>query len=165
MDSPLGKITLLANESGLQGVWFETNTTLANALGEYRSEHPILKLAVIQLDEYFAGQRDKFNLPLAAEGTPFQQSVWQALQQIRFGTSASYLDIAKTINNPKAVRAVGAANGKNPLSIIVPCHRVIGSNGKLTGYAGGLDRKLWLLSHENIEVVEAANEAKTLPLF
>jgi methylated-DNA-[protein]-cysteine S-methyltransferase len=107
------------------------------------------ELAKQQLLEYFSEKRRSFSIPLAATGTEFQQSVWQALGQIPFGETCSYLDIAKSIGNPKACRAVGAANGKNPIPIIVPCHRVIGSNQKLTGFAGGLDRKAWLLTHEN----------------
>ncbi|MGF1688690.1 methylated-DNA--[protein]-cysteine S-methyltransferase [Photobacterium japonica] len=101
-----------------------------------------------QLAEYFAGERTAFNVPLSAQGTAFQHAVWQALQALDYGVTCSYADIANAIENPKAVRAVGAANGKNPIPIIVPCHRVIGSSGKLTGYAGGLDKKVWLLDHE-----------------
>ncbi len=103
---------------------------------------------MIQLDEYFKCKRQEFSLKLKAEGTKFQEQVWQQLLTIPFGKTASYLDIAKGINNEKAVRAVGAANGQNPISIIIPCHRVIGSNGNLTGYGGGLWRKEWLLKHE-----------------
>lgn len=101
-----------------------------------------------QLQEYFDGKRQAFDLPLDQQGTDFQRSIWMQLMHIPFGRTVSYQDIASTINNPKAVRAVGAANGKNPVPIIVPCHRVIGSNGALTGYAGGLERKAWLLRHE-----------------
>ncbi|MCT6700255.1 methylated-DNA--[protein]-cysteine S-methyltransferase [Rheinheimera sp. 4Y26] len=107
-----------------------------------------LQQALKQLKEYFAGQRTCFSLPLAATGTAFQQQVWQALLHIPYGQSCSYGAIADFIQNPKAVRAVGAANGRNPLAIVVPCHRVIGNNGSLTGYAGGLGRKVWLLQHE-----------------
>lgn len=107
-----------------------------------------LQQALKQLKEYFAGQRTCFSLPLAATGTAFQQQVWQALVHIPYGQSCSYGAIADFIQNPKAVRAVGAANGRNPLAIVVPCHRVIGNNGSLTGYAGGLGRKVWLLQHE-----------------
>ena len=148
MNSPLGEITLLANDQGLAGAWFETHTTKANSLGEFSTTHPVLSETVAQLEGYFNGSLTQFNLPLAANGTAFQQSVWRALTEIPFGRSASYAELATLIQNPKAVRAVGAANGKNPISIIVPCHRVIGSNGTLTGYAGGLERKLWLLKHE-----------------
>jgi methylated-DNA-[protein]-cysteine S-methyltransferase len=102
-----------------------------------------------QLDKYFMGELKEFDIPLAFEiGTEFQQSVWRALSQIPFGETRSYKDIAKYIGNPKAVRAVGGANNKNPISIVVPCHRVIGSNGKLVGYASGLENKEWLLTHE-----------------
>ena len=104
--------------------------------------------AAMQLREYFDGQRKTFDLPLAPAGTPFQLSVLQALQEIPFGETCSYLDVAKRIGNPKAVRAVGAANGSNPIALIIPCHRVIGSNGSLTGFGGGLDSKKFLLQHE-----------------
>lgn len=144
---------MLANAEGLLGVWFETYTTLAKDLGEFSAKHSVLQLTMTQLTEYFSGRRKDFDLPLAASGTAFQQSVWQALREIPFGQTASYLDLAQSIKNPKAVRAVGSANGKNPISIVVPCHRVIGTNGKLTGYAGGLDRKLWLLEHEGCKTL------------
>ena len=104
--------------------------------------------ACAQLQEYFAGKRTTFDLPLAASGTTFQQQVWQALLTIPYGKTCSYGDIARAIGNPKGVRAVGLANGKNPLAIVVPCHRVIGADGKLTGYAGGLNRKQQLLALE-----------------
>ena len=109
---------------------------------------PLLEGCIQQLDEYFQKKRQKFDLPLLPEGTPFQKLVWEKLLEIPFGATNSYLDIAKRIGNPKAIRAVGAANGKNPVSIIIPCHRVIGANGKLIGYGGGLWRKEWLLRHE-----------------
>ena len=105
-----------------------------------------------QLNEYFAGQRRVFDLPLEPQGTPFQRSIWVCLLRIPFGQTASYRAIAEMANNRQAVRAVGAANGKNPIGIIVPCHRVIGSDGTLTGYAGGLERKAWLLEHEGVSV-------------
>lgn len=147
-DSPLGKMTLQANQDGLLGAWFETETTLPKELGQYCETCPILVKAIKQLEEYFAGERQRFDLPLAASGTPFQRSVWQALCTIPYGATWSYLQLAEAIGNPKAVRAVGLANGRNPLSIIVPCHRVIGKNGKLTGYAGGVERKAQLLALE-----------------
>ncbi|KPM31074.1 Methylated-DNA-protein-cysteine methyltransferase [Croceitalea dokdonensis DOKDO 023] len=109
----------------------------------------VLKDAVAQFQEYFEGKRTRFNLKLNPRGTNFQKRVWEALLQIPYGTSCSYLELSKTLGNPKAIRAVAAANGKNPLWIVVPCHRVIGSNGGLTGYAGGLHRKKWLLEHES----------------
>ncbi|WP_100642554.1 methylated-DNA--[protein]-cysteine S-methyltransferase [Alteromonas facilis] len=108
----------------------------------------VTKLAHQQLSEYFAHERTAFNLPLASSGTAFQAKVWQNLQSVEYGHTASYLTIANAIGNPKACRAVGAANGKNPISIVVPCHRIIGRNKKLVGYAGGLSRKQWLLEWE-----------------
>jgi methylated-DNA-[protein]-cysteine S-methyltransferase len=110
---------------------------------------PVLKKCLSQLDEYFAGKRKDFDLPLKQSGTPFQQKVWDALQTIPYGKTVCYADIARKIGNPKAVRAVGAACGKNHLWLVVPCHRVIGANGSLTGYAGGIERKEWLLAHES----------------
>ena len=112
------------------------------------SESVILAKCVRQLDEYFTGRRMNFNVSVNQKGTQFQQTVWNALLDIPFGKTVSYTDVAKTVNAPRAVRAVGAANGQNKVWIIVPCHRVIGVNGSLTGYAGGLERKKWLLAHE-----------------
>src|SRR5262249_27166893 len=112
-----------------------------------RSEEPF-KLVREQLAEYFAGERQKFDVPLKLAGTPFQQQVWRELMRIPFGTTITYAQLAQRIGKPAASRAVGHANGRNPVSIIVPCHRVIGANGKLTGYGGGLDRKDWLLAWE-----------------
>ncbi|NRF13615.1 methylated-DNA--[protein]-cysteine S-methyltransferase [Vibrio coralliilyticus] len=149
--TPLGQMTIQANEQGLLGAWFETQTTQPEVLGKNDKEHPILIKAIKQLDEYFSGSRKEFDLPLAAEGTVFQQQVWKALTTIPFGETWSYQQLADAIGNPKAVRAVGLANGKNPISVIVPCHRVIGKSGKLTGYAGGLERKAALLKIEHWE--------------
>lgn len=150
IDSPLGFITLQANDTGLLGAWFETQTTQPDDLGKQTLQHPILQQAETALQDYFNGQKKRFNIPIAASGTEFQKRVWQALTTIPFGETRSYQDLANAIGNPKAVRAVGLANGKNPVSILVPCHRVIGSNGKLTGYAGGIERKSWLLKHEGL---------------
>jgi methylated-DNA-[protein]-cysteine S-methyltransferase len=111
-------------------------------------DSPVLKHCITQLDEYFAGSRKNFDLRLHPSGTAFQQLVWNALCEIPFGKTASYADIARKIGKPNAVRAVGAACGKNPLWLVVPCHRVIGTDGSLTGYAGGIERKEWLLAHE-----------------
>lgn len=149
--TPLGQMTIQANEQGLLGAWFETQTTQPEELGKNDKEHPILIKAIKQLDEYFSGSRKEFDLPLAAEGTVFQQQVWKVLTTIPFGETWSYQQLADAIGNPKAVRAVGLANGKNPISVIVPCHRVIGKSGKLTGYAGGLERKAALLKIEHWE--------------
>ena len=146
--SPLGTLTLQTNDDGLTGAWFDVQTTAPDDFGLQKDDHPILQQAVAEFDEYFAGKRQQFDVPTAAQGTDFQKQVWGMLKQIPFGETWSYQDLAIAIDNPKAVRAVGLANGKNPISIIVPCHRVIGKNGKLTGYAGGVDRKQKLLSLE-----------------
>ncbi|ELV8624346.1 methylated-DNA--[protein]-cysteine S-methyltransferase [Vibrio cidicii] len=147
--SPLGEMTLQANDEGILGIWFTTQTTLPDDLGQENANHSVLSLALTQLDEYFSGKRTQFDLPIAAKGTAFQMQVWQALTTIPYGETWSYQELANAVGNPKAVRAVGLANGKNPVSIVVPCHRVIGKNGKLTGYAGGIERKRWLLEKES----------------
>ncbi len=154
MDSPVGPLTLVADDEGLAGVYFE------------RHRHPpwppapwgpaddrtpagrLLHDAESQLREYFAGTRTAFDLPLAPRGTPFQLGVWAQLRAIPFGETRSYLDLAVALGTPASTRAVGAANGRNPLSIVVPCHRVIGADGSLTGFGGGIERKRWLLAHE-----------------
>ncbi len=153
MTSPLGMVTIQANLDGVLGIWFETCTTKPDELGERDDHHPILTQTVIQLEEYFSGLRNEFELPLAATGTDFQNQVWHALTTIPYGETWSYQDLADAIGNSKAVRAVGMANGKNPISIVVPCHRVIGKSGKLTGYAGGVERKQRLLALEQGETL------------
>ena len=152
--SPLGAMTLAATQSGLAGAWFIDQRHLPDELASASSwpvdaAHPVLKKTAQQLAEYFAGQRQVFDLPLdLSGGTAFQQAVWQALLGINPGATCSYGSISKTIGNAAAVRAVGAAVGRNPISIIVPCHRVLGADGSMTGYAGGLDRKTALLKLE-----------------
>ena len=146
--SPLGQITLQANDAGLRGAWFDVQTTAPEDFGTQKDDHPILQQAIQEFEEYFAEKRQTFDVPINAQGTDFQKQVWTMLTKIPFGETWSYQDLAVAIDNPKAVRAVGLANGKNPLSIIVPCHRVIGKNGKLTGYAGGVERKQKLLQLE-----------------
>ena len=152
--SPLGKITMAATDKGLAGLWFEGQKHLPAELQGSQAwpenaNHPVLQMASQQLTEYFAGERAAFKLPLdLAGGTAFQQSVWQALLKIESGSTQSYGDISRQIGKPTAFRAVGAAIGKNPVSVIVPCHRVIGGKGALTGYAGGIDRKTHLLRLE-----------------
>ena len=148
--SPLGKLLLAASERGLAGVYFEEHKHFKGMAGWLRANHyPVLQQTQQQLAAYFAGDRREFDLPLdLSHGTDFQQSVWQALCTLAFGSTASYLSIAQSIGNPGAVRAVGAANGRNPISIVVPCHRVIASSGALTGYAGGLSNKTALLALE-----------------
>ncbi len=148
LESPIGRLRLCCTEEGLTHV-LHTNQqeNLPEAWVE-QPEHPILAEAIKQLADYFSGTRTDFTLPLAPEGTDFQKAVWQALQTIPYGQTCSYGDIAEQIDRAKAVRAVGTANGSNPLSIFVPCHRVIGKNGTLTGYAGGLTQKKILLDLE-----------------
>ena len=149
-DSPLGPILLAATSSGLAGLWFEGQRHHPAAQAWPQDPgHPTLQQAMAQLDEYFAGRRTAFDLPLDLErGTAFQQSVWRAMLSIPCGGRTTYGVLSQRIGNPQAVRAVGAAVGRNPLSIVVPCHRVLGADGSLTGYAGGLDRKTALLRLE-----------------
>ena len=149
--SPLGDVLLAATEQGLAGVWFVHRQEHMPDSSQWTTDeaHPTLLAAAQQLHEYFSGQRQSFDLPLQpAWGTPFQHAVWQALQRIPYGRTSTYGDIARDIGNPNALRAVGAAIGQNPHTIVVPCHRVVGANGSLTGFAGGLDRKTFLLTHE-----------------
>ncbi len=141
-ESPLGTLYLTSNRDALLGVSFDTVMLDENAA------NPVLDMAKEQLDAYFNGTLQQFTIPLELYGTAFQQNVWKALCTIPYGRVVSYQDIAIAIGNPKAVRAVGMANNKNPISIIIPCHRVIGKQGSLVGYAGGLEKKQWLLSHE-----------------
>jgi methylated-DNA-[protein]-cysteine S-methyltransferase len=147
----LGDVLLAATEQGLAGVWFVHRQEHMPDSSQWTTdeEHPTLLAAAQQLHEYFSGKRQSFDLPLQpAWGTPFQRAVWQALQRIPYAHTSTYGDIARDIGNPNAVRAVGAAIGQNPHTIVVPCHRVVGANGSLTGFSGGLDRKKHLLHHE-----------------
>ena len=147
---PLGSMIVAATARGLAGVWFEGQRHQPDTSDWPRNDkHPLLLQAIAQLDEYFAGTRDHFDMPLDLQGgTAFQQSVWQALLRIPPGGTTSYGSLSESIGKPAAVRAVGAAVGRNPVSIVVPCHRVLGSDGSLTGYAGGLERKSALLQLE-----------------
>ncbi|MCB0212904.1 MAG: methylated-DNA--[protein]-cysteine S-methyltransferase [Anaerolineae bacterium] len=147
--SDIGLIEITSSPEAIQSLYFIEAGAVPEPISQ-ATEPKILNACLTQLDEYFRGRRDSFELPLEPEGTPFQKAVWQQLLRIPFGQTASYLDIARMVGNAKAVRAVGAANGQNPISVIIPCHRVIGSNGKLTGYGGGLWRKAWLLQHEGV---------------
>jgi methylated-DNA-[protein]-cysteine S-methyltransferase len=150
INSPVGKLKLVASEEGLAAILWQNDRPERVPLGEMveEPEHKVLVKTERQLTEYFAGERREFDLPLDMRGTPFQKEVWDALLGIPFGETKSYGDLAKQLGNPGAGRAVGAANGRNPISIVVPCHRVIGSSGKLTGFAGGLDVKARLLEME-----------------
>ena len=146
LDTPIGRLRLVSTGSRLAAIEFEHHHSEPGA--DNQATDAVLELAAAQLLEYFAGRRRQFELPLAAAGTAFQRQVWDALAAIPWGELRSYADIARAIERPTAVRAVGAANGRNPLPIVVPCHRVVGSNGSLTGFAGGLGIKRRLLELE-----------------
>ncbi|MEL1239893.1 methylated-DNA--[protein]-cysteine S-methyltransferase [Flavobacterium flavipallidum] len=141
--TPLGIAKIQGDENGISGISIADDGTVSDSVPE------VLHQAVSQLNDYFEGKRTDFDFKLNPSGTEFQQKVWKALLEIPFGKTMSYLDLSKKLGDVKAIRAVASANGKNPFWIVVPCHRVIGSNGSLTGYAGGLWRKKWLLEHEN----------------
>lgn len=143
LQTPMGMAELQGDENGLASVSVLNEKKLIGIIPE------VLEDAIYQFQEYFEGTRENFDLKLNPSGTDFQKKVWKALVEIPFGKTVSYLELSKKLGDPKAIRAVAAANGKNPLWIIVPCHRVIGSNGDLVGYAGGLHRKKWLLEHES----------------
>jgi methylated-DNA-[protein]-cysteine S-methyltransferase len=153
IESPIGKLKLVASDKGLVAILWENDSPTRVRLTEpvVNERHPVLVETERQLGEYFAGKRKTFSIALDMKGTRFQKDVWEALLAIPFGETRSYGQLAKQLGNPRATRAVGAANGRNPLSIIVPCHRVIGSSGKLTGFAGGLDTKARLLSLEKAD--------------
>lgn len=140
--SPLGPLQIRSNDKGVMAISFKEEITADE------NSCQLLEVAIEQLDEYFKGERKTFDFPLGQKGTPFQMNVWDHLLQIPFGKTISYLQLSKQIGDVKAIRAIAAANGKNNLAIVVPCHRVIGSNATLVGYAGGLWRKKWLLDHE-----------------
>jgi methylated-DNA-[protein]-cysteine S-methyltransferase len=154
--TPVGPLLLTAQKSGLTRVWFDkgdgslephADWWRANSADDDDATRIILT-ARAQLDEYFAGRRTRFDLPLSPTGTPFQRRVWAALADIPYGRTISYIELARTVGDERAVRAVGGANGRNPLPIVLPCHRVIGADGSLTGFGGGIERKRWLLEHE-----------------
>jgi methylated-DNA-[protein]-cysteine S-methyltransferase len=151
MNSPVGILKLVANDNKLVAILWDNEKLNRVKLDEMEEDmdHPILLETESQLKEYFSGERISFNLPLEANGTKFQKSIWHTLTQIPYGSTNSYKEIAEKIGHPKAVRAVGTAIGRNPISIVIPCHRVIATNGGLAGFAGGLDRKKTLLTLEH----------------
>ena len=152
-DSPLGPLHLVASDHGLVEMLFAGQRDEASRFDAIEvARHPILDLAERELGAYFAGLSKRFTVPLAPDGTDFQLAVWRALCAVPYGTTCAYRDIARTLGQPGAERAVGAANGRNRIGIIVPCHRVIGADGGLTGYAAGIDKKRWLLAHEGAEL-------------
>jgi methylated-DNA-[protein]-cysteine S-methyltransferase len=148
VETPLGRILVAGDPTGLRLISFQRGSQPQPPAPEWIEDSRPLRQAILQLEAYFTGRLRTFALNLAPQGTPFQQSVWQALQQIPYGQTMSYGALARRLGKPQASRAVGAANGRNPLPVVIPCHRVIGSTGKLTGYGGGLDLKAALLAFE-----------------
>ncbi len=153
MDSPIGLLTLVTREGGLAGLYMTEHRHIPpqDTFGPRvtATDVPVLARTAEQLSAYFAGEVADFDIDLSTSGTPFQHRVWAALREIPYGATVSYGELAAVLGQPTASRAVGLANGKNPISIIVPCHRVVGANGSMTGYGGGIERKQWLLSFEN----------------
>ena len=147
--TPIGLLRIAVDATGLRCVMFENNNYDAPNRNEWRQDNVVTREAREQLLQYFSGERREFDLKMSLAGTEFQQRTWQTLASIPYGQTWSYADLANRVGSPKAVRAVGAANGRNPLPIVLPCHRVIGSNGTLTGFGGGLPVKKWLLEHES----------------
>jgi methylated-DNA-[protein]-cysteine S-methyltransferase len=160
MGSPVGELTIVATDDGIRAIlWPDDDPTRVRVADSTEDpNHPVLVAAVAQLEEYFAGERREFDLPLDPVGSEFQQRAWRELREIPYGETVSYGEQAERLGDRNKARAVGAANGKNPISIVVPCHRVVGSTGALTGFAGGLDTKTWLLDHER------RHSGQTLPL-
>ncbi len=165
--SPVGRLQLVASDEALVAILWENDDPDRVKLGPLIEDdtHPVLAEAARQLGEYFAGTRVRFSIPLDFAGTAFQREVWQALLTIPFGETRSYGEIARQIGRPDAVRAVGAANGRNPISIIAPCHRVIGTDGKLTGFAGGLDAKAYLLRLEGVPIDQGRQDTRQYSLL
>lgn len=157
--SPVGPIRLYADEAGLAGVFFEQFKPGVPPARAEVGAHPAIDAAKRQLDQYFAGRRTAFDLPLSPRGTPFQRRVWDLLAAIPFGATTTYGALAAQLGKPNAARAVGAAVGRNPLGIVIPCHRVVGADGALTGFAGGIACKQFLLAHEGAAVARAAAAA------
>ncbi|HEY8459085.1 MAG TPA: methylated-DNA--[protein]-cysteine S-methyltransferase [Blastocatellia bacterium] len=149
LDSPVGALLLTSNGEAITGLFMEKHKGGPKPIGDWIRDDAPFREAADQLKAYFAGELTEFNLPIATGGAPFQRRVWTELRNIPYGSTISYGELARRIGNPKASRAVGAANGDNPISIIIPCHRVIGSNGDLTGYGGGIERKKFLLEFES----------------
>jgi methylated-DNA-[protein]-cysteine S-methyltransferase len=148
INSPIGELILTSDGGAITGLFMEKQKGGPKPINDWRRDDGLFNEAAEQLRAYFAGELTEFDLPLALKGTEFQQRVWGELQKIPYGSTISYGELARRIGNPQASRAVGAANGSNPISIIIPCHRLIGSNGKLTGYGGGIERKKFLLDLE-----------------
>lgn len=151
-ESPIGRLLIASDGVALTGLYLPGYRDKPLLSSEQEAQFPIFEQTRSQLEAYFAGRLQKFDLPLAAPGTPFQQRVWQVLVTIPYGQTASYKQVAMQMGNPQAMRPVGMANARNPIAIIVPCHRVIGANGDLVGFGGGLPMKAWLLNHERTQI-------------
>jgi methylated-DNA-[protein]-cysteine S-methyltransferase len=160
LDTPIGPLLLVGDDAGLRGVQFAGLPSAPAPPLAWTGDDAPFAAARSQLTQYFAGERAAFDLALAPTGTPFQLAAWAELRRIPYGEPASYREIAERLGRPTATRAVGAANGANPLPVVVPCHRVIGSDGSLTGFGGGLERKVWLLAHEG-HAVPAASSSRS----
>lgn len=161
LDSPVGALVLTSNGEAITGLFMEKYKGRPMSIGDWTRDDGFFHDAADQLRAYFAGELTDFDLPIATGGAPFQQRVWADLRKIPYGSTISYGELARRIGNPKASRAVGSANGDNPISIIIPCHRVIGSNGKLTGYGGGIERKKFLLEFEAEVLAKRSRDAKS----
>lgn len=148
LESPIGELLLTGNGSSVSGIWMQSHKSEWKRANAWQRDDDAFAVVRAQLTEYFCGERSSFELALAPEGTDFQRKVWNALCEIPYGETISYGELARRIGQPSAARAVGLANGSNPLPIVVPCHRVIGADGSLTGFGGGIERKRWLLAHE-----------------
>jgi methylated-DNA-[protein]-cysteine S-methyltransferase len=155
LESPIGELLLVGDDHALHGLHMQEGRTAVSVHPEWRPADEPFADVRRQLSEYFAGERRDFDVPLAMAGTPFQRSVWGALREIRYGETTSYGELARRLGRPSATRAVGLANGRNPIAVIVPCHRVVGSDGSLTGYGGGLERKRLLLELEGAPLWKA----------
>jgi len=164
MPSPLGEIVLASNGDALSGAWFDGQRyqPQIGPAWQRRPDLPLLRRAAAELAEYFAGERIAFDVPLAPVGTPFQRDVWRAIASVPYGATIAYRELAARAGRPESIRAAGAATGRNPLSIVVPCHRIVGADGALTGYAGGLARKRALLALEHAAIAAAATPAPRL---
>jgi methylated-DNA-[protein]-cysteine S-methyltransferase len=162
MESPLGTIHLVATRDALVGLYLDGHARKPEIVASDGAAWPVLRAARDQLAGWFRGERTGFDLPLRPAGTPFQLEVWRVLAAIPFGETRSYAELARAIGRPSSSRAVGSANARNPISVVVPCHRVVGADGALTGYAGGIERKRWLLAHERA-VVGASGTRPTAP--
>ena len=158
-DSPIGALLIQATVRGVSGIWMQQDRNYPRDRALWIRDDARLGEARQQLEEYFSGSRAKFDVPLDLVGTEFQRRVWTALQDVDYGQTISYALLARIIQRPHAVRAVGSANGRNRIPIIIPCHRVIGSDGSLTGYSGGIERKRWLLAHERATVDTTTSSA------